>query len=90
MKLIRVAGARNVKSTLHRTAPGRYRGTEGPTPYTCLTPFGDPGTFTAVNKVRVTKSKNGKATKIAGSIKTKISGCTETFENAKFTGKLGG
>ena len=90
VKLSRDAGVRNVKSTLHRTAPGRYQGSEGPTPYTCLTPFGDPGTFTAVNKVRVTKSKKGRATKIAGSIRIKINGCTETFENARFTGKLSG
>lgn len=88
--LTRKSGGRNLKSTLKKTAPGVYKGTEGPSAYTCVKPLGDPGQFTADHKIKVTKSANGRATKISGEIKIHITGCTETFENGKLTGKLKG
>jgi len=88
--LTRKSGGRNFKSTLKKTAPGVYKGTEGPAAYTCVKPIGTPGQFTADHKIKVTKSANGRATKISGDIKVHITGCTETFENAKLTGKLKG
>jgi hypothetical protein len=88
--LTRKSAGRTVKSTLKRTAPGVYKGTEGPSPYTCVKPLGSPGQFTADHKITVTKAKKGLATKIAGEIKVHITGCTETFENAKLTGKAKG
>jgi hypothetical protein len=87
VKLTRTSGGRNVKSTLKRLKPGVYKGKEGPAPYTCVAPIGNPGQFTGVNKVKVTKSSNGRATKFTGTSKIKFTGCTETFENSKVTGK---
>jgi hypothetical protein len=88
VKLTRKSGTRNVKSTLHQTAPGTYEGTEGPQPYTCVTPLGTPGQFTADHKIKVTKSQNGLAKNISGTTEVHITGCTETFEKVKLTGKL--
>ena len=86
--LIRKSGGRNVKSTLNKTAPGVYKGTEGPEPYTCVKPIGTPGQFTGDHKIKVTKSANGLATKISGTTAIHITGCTETFENVALKGKL--
>jgi hypothetical protein len=86
--LTRKSGARNVKSTLRKTAPGVYKGSEGPEPYTCVKPIGAPGQFTGDHKIKVTKSANGLATKISGTTAIHITGCTETFENVTFRGKL--
>ena len=88
VKLNRDAGGRHFKSTLHKTGSGRYKGTEGPEPYTCVDPLGDPGQFTATHTIKVTKAANGHATKFSGQIKVVITGCTETFENAEVKGKL--
>jgi hypothetical protein len=86
--LTRKSASRKIKSTLKKVAPGVYKGSEGPSPYTCVDPLGAPGQFTADHKIKVTKSAGGLATRISGEIKTHITGCTETFENAKVTGKL--
>jgi hypothetical protein len=88
--LTRRSGGRNFKSTLKKIAPGVYKGLEGPHAYTCVKPLGDPGQSTVENKIKVTKSVDGQATKISGEIKVHITGCTETFENGKLTGKLKG
>jgi hypothetical protein len=86
--LTREAGERDVKSTLHKTAPGVYKGTEGPEPYTCVKPPGAAGQFTGEHKITVTKSKNGLAKKISGKTVIHITGCTETLEEVKLKGKL--
>src|SRR6187402_209880 len=38
--LTRESGGRDVKSTLKWTAPGVYKGNEGPEPYVCVNPIG--------------------------------------------------
>jgi hypothetical protein len=86
--LTRDYGGKNVKSTLRRTAPGVYKGTEGPEPYVCVNPIGTPGTFTGDHKVTVLKSKNGKATRIKDKLVIHIDGCTETIEEVILKGKL--
>lgn len=86
--LTRESGDRNVKSTLKKTAPSVYKGNEGPEPYTCVKPIGAPGEFTGEHKITVTKSKNGKATKITGKTVIHITGCTETIEEVSLRGKL--
>jgi hypothetical protein len=90
VKLTRASGGRNVKSTLKKTAPGVYKGTEGPEPYTCVKPLGAPGQFTGDHTIKVTKSKNGLATQISGTTAIHITGCTETFENVALKGKIKG
>jgi hypothetical protein len=75
-----------VKSTLRKTKPGVYEGNEGPEPYSCVSPIGKPGQFTAHHKIKVTKSKNGRATKIAGQTTIQITGCKETFEDVDLRG----
>jgi hypothetical protein len=86
--LTRDYGGKNVKSTLRRTAPGTYKGTEGPEPYVCVNPIGTPGTFTGDHKVTVEKSKNGKATRVKDKLVIHIDGCTETIEETILKGKL--
>jgi len=86
--LTRDRGGANVKSTLRKTAPGTYKGTEGPEPYVCVNPIGTPGTFTGDHKVTVLKSKNGKATRVKDKLIIHIDGCTETIEEVILKGKL--
>jgi len=86
--LTRESGGRDVKSTLHRTAPGVYKGNEGPEPYVCVNPIGAKGEFTGEHKIKVTKSRKGRATKISGKTVIHISGCTETIEEVTLRGKL--
>jgi hypothetical protein len=86
--LTRKSGERNIKSTLKRTAPGVYKGTEGPVPYTCVKPLGAAGQFTGEHKITVTKAKNGKARKVSGKLVIHITGCTETIEEASLRGNL--
>jgi hypothetical protein len=86
--LTRDRGGANVKSTLRRTAPGTYKGTEGPEPYVCVNPIGTPGTYTGDHKVTVLKGKNGKATRIKDKLVIHIDGCTETIEEVLLKGKL--
>jgi hypothetical protein len=88
VKLTRSSGGRNVKSTLRRTAPGVYEGTEGPELYTCVKPLGAAGQFTGEHKITVTKAKNGLAKKISGKTVIHITGCTETIEEVALKGKL--
>jgi hypothetical protein len=90
VNLTRKSGGRNVKSILKKTAPGAYKGSEGPLPYTCVKPLGAAGQFTGENRIKVTKAKNGKAKKISGKLVVHITGCTETFEEASIVGKLSG
>ncbi|HEU4600304.1 MAG TPA: hypothetical protein VFS26_11170 [Solirubrobacterales bacterium] len=86
--LTRKSGGRNFKSTLKRKAPGVYKGTEGPYPYTCVDPIGTKGQFTGQNKITVTKAKKGKAIKISGKLVDRYTGCNETVEEATVTGRL--
>jgi hypothetical protein len=86
--LTRASGTRNIKSTLTRNKKGVYVGTEGPVPYTCVKPIGNPGTFTGDHTIKITKSKKGKATKISGTGAIHIKGCTETIEKFTLTGTL--
>jgi hypothetical protein len=86
--LTRESGGRDVKSTLHRTAPGVYKGNEGPEPYVCVNPIGAKGEFTGEHKIKVTKSRKGRATKISGKTVIHISGCVETIEEVTLRGKL--
>jgi hypothetical protein len=86
--LTRESGGRDVKSTLNRTAPGVYKGIEGPEPYTCVNPIGAPGQFTGQHKITVTKAKNGKAKKVSGKLVIHITGCTETIEEVSLRGRL--
>jgi hypothetical protein len=88
VKLTRVSGGRNYKSTLNRIKPGVYKGPEGPFAYSCVNPPLDPGHFTGVNKINVTDSSHGHATKFKGTSKIKFTGCDETFENADVRGTL--
>lgn len=75
------------KSTLRKTRPGVYKGTEGPEPYTCLD--NDEATFTAKHTIKVTRARNGKATAIGGTTNIKIAGCSAgTFVNYTLKGKL--
>src|SRR6478672_6737188 len=64
--LTRKSGGRELKSTLRKTAPGVYKGSEGPAPYTCINPLGGKGEFTGDHTIKVTKSQNGLAKKISG------------------------
>lgn len=86
--LTRDAGERDVKSTLRRTAPGVYKGNEGPEPYVCVNPIGEKGEFTGEHKIKVTKARRGRATRISGKTVIHITGCTETIEEVKLRGKL--
>ena len=86
--LTRESGGRDVKSTLHRTAPGVYKGNEGPEPYVCVNPIGAQGEFTGEHKIKVTKSRKGLARKISGKTVIHISGCTETIEEVSLRGRL--
>jgi len=86
--LTRESGGRDVKSTLHRTAPGVYKGNEGPEPYVCVNPLGAKGEFTGQHKITVTKSRKGRATRISGKTVIHITGCTETIEEVTLRGKL--
>jgi hypothetical protein len=86
--LTRESGGRDVKSTLHKTAPGVYKGNEGPEPYTCVKPIGAPGQFTGEHKITVTKAQNGLAKKVSGKTVIHITGCTETYEEVSLRGKL--
>jgi hypothetical protein len=88
VRLTRDAGERKVQSTLKKTAPGVYRGTEGPAPYTCVDPIGTKGTFTGDHKIVVTKAKDGRAKKISGTIEIHITGSGETYEDAALKGAL--
>ena len=75
------------KSTLQKVKRGVYRGTEGPYPYKC--PDNANSTFTAQHTVRVSKTKNGKATAFTGSSKVKIANCDfASFVNYSLSGKL--
>jgi hypothetical protein len=86
--LIRESGGRDIKSTLHKTAPGVYKGNEGPEPYICVNPIGAKGEFTGEHKITVTKSRKGLAKKISGKTAIHITGCTETVEEVTLKGKL--
>jgi hypothetical protein len=86
--LTRKSGGRNVKSTLRMTAPGVYRGTESPQPYTCVNPIGTKGEFTGEHKITVTKAKNGLAQSVSGKTVIHITGCKETIEEVALKGKL--
>jgi hypothetical protein len=88
--LTRKSASRKIKSTLKKVSPGVYKGSEGPSPYTCVNPLGAPGQFTADHRIKVTKSSDGMATRIVGEIKVHITGCNETFENAALKGRLRG
>jgi hypothetical protein len=52
-----------------------------------VSPIGQPGEYTAHHKIKVTKAKNGRATKIVGQTKIHITGCKETFEDVDLRGK---
>ncbi|MFL5901479.1 MAG: hypothetical protein ACJ75S_09830 [Solirubrobacterales bacterium] len=86
--LTRESGGRDVKSTLHKTAPGVYKGNEGPEPYICVNPIGAKGEFTGEHKITVTKSQKGRAKKISGKTVIHLTGCTETIEEVSLRGKL--
>jgi hypothetical protein len=86
--LTRESGGRDVKSTLHKAAPGVYKGNEGPEPYVCVNPIGDKGQFTGEHKITVTKASKGLAKKITGKTVIHISGCVETIEEVSLRGKL--
>jgi hypothetical protein len=75
------------KSTLTKTAPGVYKGTEGPYPLTCA---GSPNaTFTAKHVIRVTKARNGKARRIGGTSKVAAENCSfYSFINYTLKGTL--
>lgn len=88
VQLTRKSGNRNVKSSLHQTAPGVYKGNEGPQPYTCITPLGAAGQFTGQHTIKVTKVKNGLAQAISGKLVVHITGCKETVEEVALKGKL--
>ena len=76
---------KHYKSTLRRTAPGVYKGTEGPYPYSCLADT--EATFTAKHVVRVTKTKDGKATAFGGRSNVTIADCSiATFINYTLKG----
>jgi hypothetical protein len=75
------------KSTLSKTAPGVYKGTEGPFPYTCGN--NADATFTAKHVIRVTKAKNRRAKRIGGTSKVTIANCAfATFVNYTLKGTL--
>jgi hypothetical protein len=81
------ATTRTTSPTLRKTAPGVYRGTESPYPYSCLT--APNATFTAKHVVKVTKTKNGKATAFKGSSKVTIANCSiATFIHYTLKGTL--
>jgi hypothetical protein len=86
--LTRESGERDIKSTLRMTAPGVYKGSEGPAPYTCVKPIGAPGQFTGDHKITVTQSKAGRVTKVSAKTVIHITGCTETVEEVTLRGKL--
>jgi hypothetical protein len=86
--LTRESGGRDVRSTLRKTAPGAYKGNEGPEPYTCVKPPGEKGEFTGEHRITVTKAKDGRAQRVSGKTVIHISGCTETIEEVSLKGKL--
>jgi hypothetical protein len=92
--LTRDYGGKKLKSTLKRTAPGVYKGTEGPEPYVCVNPLGTPGKFKGEHKVKVLSVKlpdgrpSPNAKKITDKLVIHITGCKETIEEVSLTGKL--
>jgi hypothetical protein len=77
VSLDRDGGGEHYKSTLHRTSPGIYEGTEGPEPYpACLD--NQFATFTAEHTIEVTAKKKDKAKEIGGTTNVQISGCEQT------------
>jgi hypothetical protein len=91
--LTRQHGGKKLKSTLKRTGPGVYKGTEGPEPYVCVNPLGAPGEFTGKHTVKVlpVKLPDGrpapKVKKITDNFVIYFKGCKETFEKVNLTGK---
>ena len=88
IKLDRDGGKhQHYKSTLTKTAPGVYKGTEGPYPFTCA---GSPNaTFVAKHVIRVTKAQSGKAKRIGGTSKVTVANCSfYTFINYTLKGTL--
>jgi hypothetical protein len=76
------------KSTLRKVRPGVYKGTEGPFPYSC--PNQPNATFTAKHTIKVTKTKDGKATAFGGNSKITVANCSFlTFVNYTLKGTLG-
>jgi hypothetical protein len=86
--LTRDYGGKKLKSTLRRTAPGVYKGTEGPEAYLCVNPIGAPGKFTGEHKVKVLPAKAANGKKITDKLVIHITGCKETIEEVSLTGKL--
>ena len=75
------------KSTLTRVRKNVYKGTEGPYPYSC--PDNAHSTFTAKHTIKITKSKNGKATEFSGKSNVKIANCGfASFVNYTLKGKM--
>ena len=74
------------KSTLTKVRKGVYKGTEGPYPYQC--PNAPGATFTAKHTVRVTKTKNGKATAFSGKSIVRIANCMFSRVDYTLKGKL--
>jgi hypothetical protein len=79
---------KHYKSTLRKVKPGVYKGTEGPFPYTCANEANS--TFTTKHTIRVTKTKDGKATAFGGTSKVTITNCSfVSFVNYTLKGTLG-
>lgn len=74
------------KSTLRKTRPGVYKGTEGPYRYSCLD---SRSTFIAKHTVRVTRAADGKATAFKGKTHIEIANCSvATFVNYTLKGTI--
>ncbi len=90
VKLKREYGSfgRVATSKLHRTAPGVYEGTEAPRSVICT--GGATGSTESQLTVKITgkSKKDGRATKISGSLHFTITGCpVETYLDSTFSGK---
>jgi hypothetical protein len=85
VKFTREAGSGRYTSKLHKTAPGVYEGSETPRSYLCT--GGATGEIDTQLTVKITRKKDGKATKISGSLHFDFTGCPETFQDATFSGK---
>ncbi len=76
-----------VKTILTHNGVGVYDGTEVQDNPVCAN--GDPATSrTGDIHVEITKAKNGKAIKVSGTLHFDTVGCSDTYQDAEFKGKL--
>jgi hypothetical protein len=76
-----------VDTTLTRTEPGVYEGTEEQEDPLCASGTPADGRTTDIH-IETTDKKGKKATKVAGELHSEMVGCEETFQDGTLKGKL--